>query len=146
MQNQPKDILTGPAVGLIITGAFNALLGLLSILSQLLKLSEGGMSQIYANEAERAGAITGKWIVIIVSVMGLLTAPMIISGALRMLKRKNYPMAKVAAVLALLPCTSPCCLLGIPTGIWALVTLNKPEVKASFDGPPINPYNPYNQM
>ena len=25
-----------------------------------------------------------------------------------------------------------CCLLGVPFGIWALVVLNKPEVKAQF--------------
>ena len=40
--------------------------------------------------------------------------------------------ALVSAVLALLPCLSPCCVLGLPFGIWALVTLNKPEVKEAF--------------
>jgi hypothetical protein len=30
------------------------------------------------------------------------------------------------------PCISPCCLVGLPIGIWALVVLNKPEVKSSF--------------
>ena len=32
----------------------------------------------------------------------------------------------------MVPCISPCCLVGLPIGIWALVVLNKPEVKGSF--------------
>jgi hypothetical protein len=37
-----------------------------------------------------------------------------------------------ASILALAPCISPCCLVGLPIGIWALVVLSKPEVKSSF--------------
>ncbi len=33
---------------------------------------------------------------------------------------------------AMIPCVSPCCLLGLPLGIWALIVLVKPEVKAAF--------------
>jgi len=38
----------------------------------------------------------------------------------------------VASILAMVPCISPCCLLGIPIGIWALVVLMKPEVQQAF--------------
>jgi hypothetical protein len=27
---------------------------------------------------------------------------------------------------------SPCCFIGLPIGIWALIVLAKPEVKAAF--------------
>jgi hypothetical protein len=37
----------------------------------------------------------------------------------------------VASVVAMLPCQC-CCLFGLPFGIWALVVLNKPEVKSHF--------------
>ena len=37
-----------------------------------------------------------------------------------------------ASILAMIPCLSPCCLIGLPIGIWALVILMKPEVKAAF--------------
>ena len=40
-----------------------------------------------------------------------------------------------AAVLALIPVTSVCCVPGIPIGIWALVVLHQPEVRAAFFGP-----------
>ena len=32
----------------------------------------------------------------------------------------------------MVPCISPCCLLGLPFGIWALSVLNKPHVQAAF--------------
>jgi hypothetical protein len=32
----------------------------------------------------------------------------------------------------MIPCLSPCCCLGLPIGIWALVVLLDNNVKASF--------------
>ena len=37
-----------------------------------------------------------------------------------------------ATILAMIPCISPCCLLGLPVGIWSLVVLLDENVKASF--------------
>jgi hypothetical protein len=36
------------------------------------------------------------------------------------------------SILSMIPCTSGCCLLGLVFGIWALVALGKPEVKAAY--------------
>ena len=41
-------------------------------------------------------------------------------------------LAYTGAILSMIPCVSGCCLLGLPFGIWAVMTLNKPEVKAGF--------------
>jgi hypothetical protein len=32
----------------------------------------------------------------------------------------------------MLPCGSCCCIITMPIGIWALVTLMKPEIKNAF--------------
>jgi hypothetical protein len=32
----------------------------------------------------------------------------------------------------MIPYISPCCCLGLPIGIWALVVLNNEQVKSSF--------------
>jgi hypothetical protein len=56
----------------------------------------------------------------------------ILFGALKMMRLQSYGWAMAAAILAVIPCLSPCCCLGIPFGIWALVVLSKPEVKAAF--------------
>jgi hypothetical protein len=57
----------------------------------------------------------------------------ILMGAMKMQKLQSYNFALAAAVIAMIPCISPCCWLGLPAGIWALVILMKPEVKAAFN-------------
>ena len=53
-------------------------------------------------------------------------------GALRMRRLESRRLATAAAVLAVLPCTSACYVLGVPLGIWALVVLARPEVRSAF--------------
>ena len=52
-------------------------------------------------------------------------------GGWKMWNLKWYGLALRAAVLAMLPCTAGC-FLGLPFGIWALVVLLDPEVRAAF--------------
>jgi hypothetical protein len=53
-------------------------------------------------------------------------------GAVSMLRLKNYSIACISAILAIIPVCSPCFVLGIPLGIWAFVVLNRREVKQRF--------------
>jgi len=57
---------------------------------------------------------------------------LVIWGAIKMGRLENYGLSMAAAIIALVPCTSPCCCLGLPFGIWALVVLSDPRVKAAF--------------
>ncbi len=41
-------------------------------------------------------------------------------------------LAMTAAVLAALPCISPCCIVGLPVGIWCINVMNDPVVKAVY--------------
>jgi hypothetical protein len=74
------------------------------------------------------------------NVVGLVLAPVIVSGGMEMLSGTGYTKARRAAVLAMLPITSVCCVLGLPLGLWAFVTLNDTEVRAHLGcadaGPP----------
>ena len=63
---------------------------------------------------------------------GLIMSVVILMGALKMKKLESYNFALTATIIAMVPCISPCCLVGLPIGIWALVVLMKPEVKAAF--------------
>jgi hypothetical protein len=45
----------------------------------------------------------------------------------------RHGLALAAAIVAMVPCVSPCCWLGLPIGIWAVVVLSKPEVKSHFN-------------
>ena len=53
-------------------------------------------------------------------------------GPDELLSLQSWPMALAASVVAMLPCLSPCCCLGLPIGIWSLVVLLDNNVKASF--------------
>ena len=55
----------------------------------------------------------------------------ILVGAINMRKGRYYGLAMVASVLCIL-CNSSLYGLGLVAGIWSIVVLNKPEVKAGF--------------
>jgi hypothetical protein len=69
---------------------------------------------------------------ILENIFGLAVSIVILVGAMKMQSLRSYNFAFTAALLAVVPCLTPCCFLGLPLGIWALVVLNKPEVKAQF--------------
>jgi len=69
--------------------------------------------------------------------LGLAISLLVGYGALQMLKLRSYGWSLAASILALIPCTSPCCVVGLPIGIWALVVLSRPEVKAALGRPPV---------
>ncbi|HOM17096.1 MAG TPA: hypothetical protein PLQ00_07185, partial [Thermoguttaceae bacterium] len=65
--------------------------------------------------------------------ISLAVAIVVLLGAIRMKNLQSYGFAMTAAILSIIPCTSPCCfLIGTPIGIWALVVLNDQTVKAAF--------------
>jgi len=64
--------------------------------------------------------------------IGVIMSIVVLVGAIKMKGLENYGLALTASILALIPCTSPCCFLGLPFGIWALVVLSDPVVKAAF--------------
>jgi hypothetical protein len=120
------------AICLIITGALNAALGLLGIISQIIQLSNPAKRSIPGSEAERISYVSGQFIASSNFFLSLVAAPIIIYGAVKLLNGSSYGWAKAASILAIVPITSCCFLAGAPIGIWALVVLSKPEVKMFF--------------
>ena len=57
---------------------------------------------------------------------------LIVLGALKMKKCQSYGLAMTASILCILCDCIGCCCLGLGAGIWAIVVLCKPEVKAAF--------------
>jgi hypothetical protein len=68
------------------------------------------------------------------AILDFLASFLVILGGVRMLMMKNYVLAVFAAILAAIPVVScsGCCGLGALAGIWALVVLVNPDVKAAF--------------
>jgi hypothetical protein len=120
----------GPAIALIV-------ITVLGILAQLLSLvmNMAGMSQVPAGmppEAERWVTMMSGGIGILATVLSLAIGGLIIFGATKMMNLQSYGLAMASSIVAMVPCLSPCCCLGIPVGIWAIVVLNNAEVKAAF--------------
>ena len=69
---------------------------------------------------------------VVFSLLGVVFSSVSIAGGFSMLSLRHYPLAIAAMVLTMMPGTSPCCLLGLPLGIWGLVVLFRPEVRAAF--------------
>ena len=58
---------------------------------------------------------------------------LIFFGALQMQRLQHWGLGLTAAILAMVPCcTSCCCIVGLPLGIWSIVVLNQPEVRGHF--------------
>lgn len=65
------------------------------------------------------------------ALLNLAASGFVLFGGLRMRDLRGYGLAVAASIVAIIPCWA-CCCIGIPAGIWSLVVLMRPEVKASF--------------
>jgi hypothetical protein len=58
---------------------------------------------------------------------------LILFGAVQMMRLRSWGFAMAAAIVAMIPISSSaCCIFTLPVGIWALMVLKRPLVKASF--------------
>src|SRR5262245_11958436 len=132
--SQIQQKLNAPAIGLIVTGGLNALLAVLELLSGLLRLTRGLQSENIASDAERLGYVAGTFLGYGVGALSLVLSPVIIAGGVALLRGKSLGLVRTAAILAIIPVTSCCFIVGIPVGIWVLMTLKKPEVQEYLSG------------
>jgi hypothetical protein len=70
---------------------------------------------------------------IMLCIVGILIDAVIILGANKMRNLDSYGFAVAASILSVIPClSSPCFVLGMPFGIWALVVLMNEDVRNAF--------------
>jgi hypothetical protein len=140
-----KSVVFVPAVGLIGLGALTIILALLS----LVQLPAVGaqfdevIKQI-ENDPNMPAADKKKWVDIFTKVRDFITTygpvvygveallgAIILVGGVRYLSLNNPALVVIASIGAILPFNA-CCLLGLVFGIWALVALANPTVKAGY--------------
>ncbi|HZT82465.1 MAG TPA: hypothetical protein VFA26_19710 [Gemmataceae bacterium] len=114
----------GPATALIVTGVLNVVVSLIVL---VVAAAVGGMDTSRGRPDGEGELISG----VARGGVGIVLGALITIGAVRMKRLESHGWGLASAILALIPCT-PCCLLGLPVGIWALVALNRPEVKDAF--------------
>lgn len=122
------DAVTAPAVALICL----ACLGFLLQGANLVMALVGFRGPSAPNLPSWVAAMQSPGIGLISAAFAFLMSGLVLFGALKMKRLENYSLAMSVSIIAMIPCISPCCLIGLPIGIWALVVLAKPEVKSAF--------------
>jgi len=125
------QMVQGPAIGLIVTAVVGGLWAIASLLMNVMGMGMASLDSM-TQEYDWARYAFGGALGVVGALIGLAIAGFLIWAALQMKALHGWTVSVVASVLAMVPCISPCCIVGIPIGIWALVVLMKPEVKAAF--------------
>lgn len=125
----------GPAVGLKVTAILGFIAVGLGLAINIWTLAGGnfGMQELPNAQMQQYFTTLGGGMGIVQNLIGAVIGVLIWRGAAKMEALQNHQFALAASILAIIPCLSPCCLFGLPLGIWALVVLNKPEVKSQFN-------------
>ncbi|MCJ7674627.1 MAG: serine/threonine protein kinase, partial [Sedimentisphaerales bacterium] len=115
-----------PAVGLLVSGGINCLAVVGAIIVALVTLIQHGFSGQLVTFGFLPGAIK-------VSIITAMSVPgaLVLMGGWNLMQLRSHRWALAGSIAALVP-FFPGALLGIPMGIWALVLMNKDEVKRSF--------------
>lgn len=128
------QMVKGPAIGLKATAILGLFLVVVGLVVNILTLSgfHFGLQQMYDPQMQKFFNSLGGGLGIVQNIIGGIVGVIVLLGAAKMQKLQSYQFALTASIVAMVPCISPCCLFGLPFGIWALVVLNKPEVKSQF--------------
>lgn len=127
--------LKGPAIGLIVVCCIDFFFALIQIArhNAMIQLYSS-MPQFQDPQMQKMLQMTAGPIGYITFGFQILVTLVVLLGAIKMLSLKSYTFAFVAAILAVIPCITPCCgILTLPFGIWALIVLNKADVKRCFE-------------
>ena len=128
------QLVKSPAIALKVTAILGLFLVVLGLVFNILTLSgfQFGLQQINDPQVQKYFNTLGGGLGIVQDIVSGIVGVIVLIGAAKMQKLRNYQFALTASIVAMVPCLSPCCFLGLPFGIWALVVLNKPEVKSQF--------------
>jgi len=150
--SQARKRVQAPAIALIVVGILNVLwvgwtffnVGMMTLtpanefhqrmldLYQSFPQMQAEVSKRPPDELKAQSLFIGwAWVA-----LGLLSTMLTLAGGIRMLSLKNYALGIAGAICASLPCLTcgGCCLFGEIIGIWTLIVLMNPEVRAAFQG------------
>lgn len=131
LRSAALGIVAGPALGLQLVGGFGLVISILLLCIGLTgpgvfvgrpRGGEPPMNRDMVAEVVNA---------VIMGIVGICWSGIVLSGASKMKSLRNHGQAMTASIVALIPCNF-CWLLGLPIGIWALVTLTRNDVKEAF--------------
>ena len=131
----PKEAVNVPSLILLIGAAGGIGLHLLSMLMNLMGSNQlpreftenpdlKGVVQ-FSEAMQKAGPV--------LDLLGIALCGFLLFGALKMRNLQNWGLSLATCIVAIIPCCySCCCVATLVGGIWGLVVLNQPHVKAAF--------------
>ncbi len=143
----------GPAVAMMVAASLGAFLSCVGIVLSLVLEPDAALKWLHEmNPAQPTIALpftgAGRAIGVVEGVLFAGAYAFTIFGASRMMKLRSWGLALTAAIVTLVNCGGGysaalgvpfgvygggcCCLVGLPVGIWTIVVLARPEVKAAF--------------
>lgn len=131
-QSNAQQEVNAPAILLMVVALVAVGGGLLGLALDAFLIASGAVAQLEAVNDGPISESTQITVRIIWGAILIMASCFVFYGALQMKQLKNYQIARSAAIVAAIPCLGPCCLLGIPFGVWALIVLNKPVVQKAF--------------
>jgi predicted Ser/Thr protein kinase len=124
-----------PAMGIFLTGIAAALFW--TVMGIALFANEPAYYQNYWRRSSNEPAYianTGRFLFLLMPLVALPAAAVLVIGARRMMQRRSYQFAVLAAMWATVP-WSPFWIMGLPFGILALRALRRREVQLAFGRP-----------
>lgn len=124
-QEKARAMVNLPAIALIV-------LGILGILTSFGWGCGGIAAPSVSKDGDVRDAATLLYSLGCCSLLDLIPCGLAIFGGIKMRSLQNFTMARVGSIAAMLTFTCCMCVPGIAVGIWSLIVLNNPEVKAAF--------------
>ena len=124
-----------PAIALLVTACLAILLYLAALVAVL---TGAGAGAVQPTGGQGPGGtpvnlpVASSTLVIVQVVVGIVLGLFVVYASLQMMKLRAWGVSLAGAIVAMLPLMWPCCLLGLPFGIWAIVVLVSADVKAAF--------------
>jgi hypothetical protein len=128
-QSQPSRV-AAPAIGMMIVSALSAIVSVVTIVLALLGtgLALPGLGG--------SGTMPGFGASIVANLsagaLGFALNLLSFGAAIQMRRLRSYSLCMAGSIAMLVPCGTLCCLANVGVGIWSLVVLADPTVKAQF--------------
>ena len=129
-----ENRVNAPAIALMITGILNGIYFIISLIAQLaLGASVLLPEEIKSQMPSGASTVMQSALSVVFTLLWIIFSIFMVYGAMKMRSLENHTVAIIVSIVAMIPCFVPCCFVwAIPFGIWSLVVLLNPDVKACF--------------
>lgn len=136
MNEYVESKVNAPGLGLLVVGILSVLGNIAGLAWQLITAIPAVISAVQSGVGMDywIAFATGQGWSLVMSLIGFFVAFVVIFAGLRLRSARSAGIVYAGSIMAALPCCLgfPCCCIGLPVGIWAIVTMQDEQVKSAF--------------